>query len=215
MKHADLTTIEYIIDEIVEDRVRKEMKQFYDNIKKNYPNLQYDLRKASANINDSAFDVLVNGDDDQLGSRSRGYVSQFVDPNFQQKGLGLKEPVRFQMTQEDYDAGKRHSDIPVSAFDGLTATDTPYDRSFFKKDTYVPTREELDRVLRDKPYLMPGLPEDRAVIQARNEEIQKDLLAKVMKKGKYSTETTLTLKTETPAEHHDKVLASVINLSKG
>ena len=204
MNKTELRTIEHIIDEMVEERVKRKMKEFYDNIHREYPTLQYDLRKAAMGVTKSSFDVLM-ASSDGLGQSSHSYVSKFTDPNFLEQGLGLNEPVKFQMTQEDYDNGKKYSDIPVSAFDGLTsAYEVNLDRNFKNQGTYVPSPEELAKL---PSYILGGVevayPLSSPVV---------DEVAVVVYKETRPAETTLNLSTE---DHHDKVLADVIHLTKG
>lgn len=215
MNRLDLGAIEHILDSIVEQRVKKEKKEFIDGLMKQYPNLQYDLRKARVAIQDSAFDIFMApppSEDYGYNMWSNGlpkhsYLSPYTDIKMSATGE-VAESTKFQMTQEAYDEGKVHSNIPVSAFDGLTAYESKYDLCPFKNSSYVPTPEEIAKI----PEFIIGFKAKQAEFLASPEPLVHHDDAIVVYKETRSAENTLTLNTQ--AEHHDKVLASVIRLSK-
>lgn len=209
MNKIDLGAIEHIIDEIVEKRVKKQMREFTDGIMKQYPNLPYDLRKAAVAVQDSAFDIFMNPPTTEdygynmwnNGLPKHSYLSPYTDIKLSATGA-FAEATKFQMTQEDYDEGKKHSDVPVSAFDGLTAYETKYDLSPFTKHPVGPVSDE-ERA-RIPAFILGTVTNFVTPVKEADACVP----------GKAWTDTD-TLMLSTQAEHHDKVLASVIHLSKG
>jgi hypothetical protein len=199
MNAYDLDAIEGIIEDIVERRVNKKMREFFANVRKEYPNLQYDLSKASVGITKSAFDSALSVVPEphyfhsSNGLENKPYESSFADPTFiVPTGSAFREPPKAEFTLGDYKAQKEHMDIPVSAFDPVAGQECYWDRFNFKREEYVPSTEELEQTFADKPYLI-GV--DIAAVCTKRLEEKAEQLEKINK------------------DHHNKVLEDVLHLT--